>query len=437
MLGFGSCQRFALRNCVSFIVAFSLLKPTNLAIAQDASTSETQDNAAAKTLLANASSDLHLGPFDLHPRLSAGMTYDDNLLFSTTEKETDVEWMIQPALQAVAGDDAALIAYRDQNNNVFSLSPGSLIIQDPDNRPGELLIMDYAPRFQFFDKYTANNFINEFATVDFLWPMDKLILECKQDYQLVNTMVIEANQRSTIETIPTTFSAAYQFGEKTSMECDLRRISVGYDQPGLTGYTEYNTETWFNYQVDPNLHASLGALAGWDIVVGHQDQTYEQLRARVRNSYTYKLTFDVSVGGELRQYENGNPETLSPVFDIAGQYQLGERTSLRLAGYRQLYAAVFDGYNYTMTGVTLDVQQGITDRFTADLGLGYNSVSFVAVNNPSTTHPEGYYSARITLNAKIVSHLKGQVFYQMLNRQSQVDGSLNDNQAGVQFAWSF
>ena len=95
--------------------------------------------------------------------------------------------MIQPALQAVAGDDAALIAYRDQHTDVLGLSPGNLIIQQPEVWPGKLFILDYGPGFQIFDKYTANNSIDQFGTLNLLWPMNKLILEIRQDYQLEKT----------------------------------------------------------------------------------------------------------------------------------------------------------------------------------------------------------------------------------------------------------
>ncbi len=51
---------------------------------------------------------LTLGPFNLHPRFVASVTYDDNLSFVTANPESDCYWNILPGIQAVAGDDAAL-----------------------------------------------------------------------------------------------------------------------------------------------------------------------------------------------------------------------------------------------------------------------------------------------------------------------------------------
>ena len=162
------------------------------------------------------------------------MIYDDNLLLTTASKEADEEWNIQPAPQAVAGDKAAVVAYRDNETIALNLSPGYLVTQKETDWPGKLLILDYGPGFQLFDKYTANNSIDQFATLDFLWPLTRLILGVRQEYRLQKMAIIEASRRSTVEYIPTTFSATYQFDEKMSWESDLRRFSLGYDSPGLT-----------------------------------------------------------------------------------------------------------------------------------------------------------------------------------------------------------
>src|SRR5579863_5737776 len=104
---------FALRNWMSLIIALSLL-PTH-------SPASAQTNSIDEVSPQDLRSKLRLGPFDLHPRLGAGMIYDDNLLLTTASKEADEEWNIQPAPQAVAGDKAAVVAYRDNENMNFKL----------------------------------------------------------------------------------------------------------------------------------------------------------------------------------------------------------------------------------------------------------------------------------------------------------------------------
>jgi hypothetical protein len=443
---------FTRRKWISALAAFIFIKTSGLALAQSNSTTNANsatgtttntinpvinDGSSGATALAKKAGELRVGPFDLHPQFAFEAAYDDNVLLSSANTEADTVWRLHPALQAVAGDDAALIAYRDQNNDVLSLSPGDLIFQQPDDWPGSLLILEYGPGFQIFDRYTANNSIDEFATFKLLLPMHNFILDIEQEYQLQKTDILEFDHRTTVETIPTTLSAAYKFDDKTSVESDIERVSVGYDQSGLTGYTEYKTENWLNYAVSEDLPISLGALAGLDDVPGHQDQTFEQLRLRCRYIFTQKLTFDVSVGGELRQFESGLPETLSPVFDIAGQYQLAERTWVKLSASRQQYASIYNGYNYASTGAALEVRQGITDRFTAAVTAGYYSLDFTPITATLAKYTGYYYLARISLDAKIVHHLTGEVFYQGVSSHSQANGDFNDNQTGVQLTLNF
>jgi hypothetical protein len=395
------------------------------------------DTPVAKSTSAASSEKLSFGPFNLHPRAEAGLTYDDNILFSPSNTEADVIWNIQPGLQAVAGDDAALISYRDNGNDVIGLSAGSLIIQPVTDWPGKLLMLDYAPRFQFYDHYTANNFVDQFANLNFLLPFSKLVLGFNSGYQLQKTTIIEAAQFARVETSSSTLSVAYRISEKSSLESDLHFNLVSYDQPGLTGYKEFGTESWFNYFVAAGLYASAGVLAGQDEVADGQNQTYEQLRARARYDYTEKLVLDISAGTELRQYENGHAQTLTPVFSAAAEYRPAARTTVRLTGYRQQYSAIFNGDYYISTGATMDLRQGVTERFTVDVSIGFFAQDNTPITIVSPSYTDDYYSARIGLEAKIIWHLNGDIYYQRVSRLSQTGGDINDNQAGLQFNLSY
>ncbi len=431
-------RRISGRNWIGIVAAFGCFRADSPALAQTTAATSSSDNAAAGSPMNIPPLSLTLGPLNLHPRATVGVVSDDNLLFTSSHQESDLIWSVQPGLQAVAGDDAALIAYRDLGYDPLNITPGNLIVQPPDNWTGKIFTLDYAPRFKFYDQYTTYNAVDEFATVNLLWPMNKLILGFRQDYQLQQATIIEANQFASTETIPTTLSAAYQFGDKTSVESDLRRIGVSYDHAGLIGYTEYNTENWFNYDLTESMPVSVGVLAGYDAVaISHQDQTYEQLRARVRYIFTEKLVFDASAGGEVRQYENGESDSFNPVFTVSGSYRPTERTTISLSGYGQQNAQIFNGYNYTSTGINLGVSQGITDRFTANVSVGYFVIDYKAITSARANYSDDYYTAHVGLQAKIVRHLTGQVYYDLISIQRSASGDINDNKIGVNLTLSY
>jgi hypothetical protein len=400
-------------------------------------TSWAQDESSSGSSLEKDATELQLGPLHLHPALTTGVTYDDNITFSPTSPMKDVIWSIHPGIQAVAGDDAALINYRDMNYDILSLSPGDVIIQPPEDWPGKLLILDYDPNFKFYDRYTTYNFANQYATVNLMYAMSRLILGFNQNYTLEKTAIIQIGQIATEQTIHSKVTAAYLLSDKTSMEGNFNFIDISYDQPGLTGYTEYNTEDWLNYAVIENLPVSAGILAGFDDVIDGQNQTYQQLRARARYNYSEKLRFDASVGGELRQYENGHSQTLSPVFSVTGIYQPTVLTTLSLTSFRQQYASLYDGFYDSKTGVALELRQGLTDRFMVDASFGNYFLDYTPINNDESSYSEDYYAVGLGLEAKIIRHLTGKISYQWQDRQSGHSGDASENQVNAQLTLSY
>jgi cell division protein FtsI/penicillin-binding protein 2 len=183
-----------------------------------------------------------------------------------------------------------------------------------------------------------------------------------------------------------------------------------------------------NYALQENLHGSLGVLAGWDDVGNHQDQTFEQVRARVRYNYTEKVNFDVSAGGELREYQNGHSAALDPVFSLAGKYLPSERTTVALIGYRQQVASIYNGYYYADTGANLSLQQEIVYICTLDISMGYHVLNYTPINNQTSQYTDSFYDAKVGVEFHIIKHLSGQMFYQMIQRTSAVNGNVTENQ---------
>ena len=110
---------------------------------------------------------------------------------------------------------------------------------------------------------------------------------------------------------------------------------------------------------------------------------------------------------------------------------------MRLTGYRQHNASIFNGYNYTSTGATLNLSQGITDRFTADVSVGYFVLDYKAITSARANYSDDYYNAHFGLQAKIVRHLTSQIYYDLTGIQRSVGGDINDNKIGVNVTLSY
>src|ERR1035437_2089058 len=243
-----------------------------------------------------------LGPFDIQPRITTGVTYDDNIFTSSHNSKSDVFWSLYPAFLAVAGDRVAIEDYRRTYHDVVRFSPDTFIINEPSEWPGRTLMVDYGPRFNWFTIYDQNNCVDEFLKINALWPMGEMILGLRQEYTLEDTTVIEVGQRARQQIIPTVLMAGYQLSEKTSAAVNLSRTSVSYDQDqGLADYTDWNCDNWLNYQYSPLFNVALGANLGVMDLPSQPGQTYETPMVRARYHYGARILFDGSVGAQLRQ----------------------------------------------------------------------------------------------------------------------------------------
>jgi hypothetical protein len=375
--------------------------------------------------------------------MTTGVTYDDNILLSSQHAESDVIWSMQPAFLAIAGDRLGMEDYRRTYHDVVSFSPDTFIITEPESWPGKTLMVDYGPGFNWFSEHTKNNCIDEFLTINTLWPIRKMILGFRQDYKLENTTIIEAGVRTWQQTIPTVLMAGYQFSEKMTAEVNLSRTSVSYEETqGLADYTDWDWDTWFNYHYGSRFNMALGANLGILDLVSQPAQTYETPQIRARYRYGARMLFDGTFGVQMREYGGGIPSTLDPVFSLVAHYVASENTDLRLEAFRRESPSGTTGYDYISTGATLGLEHQIGSRYFASLDTTYYYANYLATS-PALVPTEfaravdNFIEARPTLEVRFNRHLVGKLFYLYRSIQSRQRQGWVDQQFGTRFIWTF
>jgi hypothetical protein len=386
--------------------------------------------------------ELRLGPFDIQPRITTGVTYDDNIFILSTNPESDLIWSLQPAFLAVAGDRLAIEDYRRAYHDVVRYSPDTFIITESETWPGRTLMVDYGPKFNWFTQHAENDSIDEFLTVNALWPMGKMILGLRQEYVLQNTTIIEAGRRSWQQTIPTALMAGYQFSDKTTAEVNLSHNSVSYEQQGLADYSDWNWDNWLNYQYNPVLNMSLGANLGILDVSSQPHQTYETPAVRARYRYGTRVILDGSAGVQMRQYGAGVADTLEPVFSLTAYYQASENSTFHLTGFRRELPSVTSGYDYISTGVSLGFQQQFGDRYFASLAMTYYSFDYRATSPDlviaeQARRVDNFIEVRPAFEVRFTRNLVGSLFYLFRTVQSAQWDGWTDNQVGTRVTWTF
>lgn len=382
--------------------------------------------------------ELRLGPVNFYPRLGFQSMYDDNIYASTSNEKSDFIWSLSPGFLAAAGDTDLIALYRKKDWSLFRYNPENLLISDPQNWPRQMYLLDYSPQFNWFSKYTDNNATDHHLNAGAYIPFSKSIISIRQNYTHQTTTIIEANRRSAQDIVSTGIAGGIQLGPKSSIYTLLSRNDYSYERKDLYGYTDYSSETWFNWNTTPKITLSGGLTLGMFDVQKQPNQYYEQLRFRARYHPSERVWLDSSFGIQFRQFSGGR-STTEPVGSIAAYYHWREKTYLSLSAARSEYASIAWGnYNYLQTGFGFGISQLIGDRITISLNPGYYNLDYIWTKSaPSANRTDDYFYVSASVNVKLYKYLEGSIFYNHLTRTSNVSDDLTYNRAGIQIVWHY
>lgn len=385
---------------------------------------------------------LQLGPVDIHPRFTAGMRYDDNIYITRNNPQSDVIYSIFPAAQFIAGDRQSMAEFRVDNRDLLNLSPLAFITTPSENWPGHLLTLDYGPRANWYTHASRNDGVDQFLTLNTLFPFARLILGVRQTYTYQNTQVIEANRLTPQTTFNTAITSAYQLSARTSIQVNLRRDSISYQAANLLGSADYRNDNWFGYQFSELLNLGGGATFGYVDVQNDTSQTYQQIMGRALYQLAEKVAVDASAGLEFRQFSTDTSGTLEPVFSLTGTYRWRPTTSFRLNAHRWDQASVSSGYNYLMTGFSGGVNQQFLQRYSVDLSGGWDTYAYSSYTGVpqsiASRNDNNYWSVRLAFEFRFNPFLKASAYYRYAQQNYQTgNNGFTDNQIGLSATYGF
>lgn len=353
---------------------------------------------------------LHLGPFDLHPQVTAGATYDDNFTLSASNERADWIWTVSPTLAAVA-----------------------------DNRAegyGTLLTLEYSPSFVIFTQHGEHDGVNHHASLAASWAGSKLSLGLIQTFDQTEGGVVEVGQRLQQRQYTTQLASKYKLGERTSVELNPR-LSIA-ETEGLIGYTEWGADSFLNRVITAKITGSAGGSFGYIEVSDGPIQIYQRALARCTYALSGKVQLEASAGGEWREFHGGLSDTFTPVFGIGGAYRPFEGTTITLeARRRDEISVALTNQDYTATGVTLGIRQRIMERLHVTVTGSYDNRDYHASGTGvSAIRRDDLYTLRAGMGMNLGRHWTVDVFYQY-SKDSTNDPTLGftDNQFGLLGTW--
>jgi len=353
---------------------------------------------------------MKLWAFDLHPEVSAGVTYDDNFSLNSTNRLHDWIWQFSPHITAES----------DRMESGYGTS----------------LNLDYMPNLQVFTEHSDDDNLDEHASIAGVWAMSKLTLGLTERYDEVRTGVAEVGERLRQETYDTELNSRYILGEKTFVELNPR-LTISQTE-NLIGTTEWGADGFLNRILTSKITGGVGGSAGYVAPTQGPEQTYGRGLLRLQYAATGKLDLDGSFGAEWRNYHGARSDTLTPVFGLGAAYRLRERTTITVEGRRaDVVSGLLTNQDYISTGVTLGIRQQLADRVQVYATGSYENRSYNATASAvDALRRDDIYQARGGVEVTVGRHLTFNVYYQYERDDSNVAlQNFTDDQVGLFGNW--
>lgn len=380
---------------------------------------------------------LNLGPISVRPHLNVSAYYDDNL---TLKKE-----------------GSAVAPSREDNeleDFVWRISPGALFGFGEFRDKGNYVTLDYTPTASFYTKYNEYSSLDHLVDFNIGWKMSKLTLGVGQSYEIANGKQIEASAFVEQESYVTKLTSLYEFSEKTSAELNGRQMLIDSTEQNikapdtrLNTINQWEIEGWGNYKQSEKLTLGVGAIIGWRDIVGYTaaktpNQTFQQLAVRSSYEVSEKIDVSGSIGLYFSQFQDGDTESPTFVFDLSGSWRPLERTLVSAEAYRRDFPSYSSaGQNYTATGLRVAVRQSFLEKYSASIATGYENSDYSNDGNTGgIDRNDDYFWIRPSLNYEFNERVNAGVFYQFRTKSSDAPGGAYDysnNQLGIYTNYRF
>ncbi len=396
------------------------------------------DKAAQETLeQSTGAATLRFLGLDIFPRAAVTAMYDDNLLIAHSNQLRDVEWTISPGVTVAAGDVSLYQPGSVTLGQIRNLLNQSLLDDSP--KPERYLGVDYAPAVNRFTDHSQYDNVDQTAGLSAGYDFARVAIGADLDFSRLEVKDNDIGSLVTREQIDTKLRSRYEVTDRSAFEINALYRQLTYANNIFQGYEEFRNEDWFDRKVGARLEIDSGIALGFVHPQLSPDQTYQQALLRASYLLTGKLDVRARAGVEWRHYGARQSDTLDPVFSLEAVYQPRLSTTFSLEGHQRSEPSFGADYNYEIVGFSAGVQQQVGGQIYMELSGNYEHVDYVRLNSgPSNNRADGYFAVRANLGYEFNRHLKGTLFYDRRQDDSNIPQfTYANNMAGVRVAWRY
>jgi hypothetical protein len=317
------------------------------------------------------------------------------------------------------------------STTIQEISPGLLF------GIGNHWALDYTPTWSFYSNKQFRNTLDHNVTLTGGAAYEDWVFGLSQNYSSSSEPLVETGTQTDLEIYSTAINASRRLNSRMSLDLAINQNFTFATQ--FESFREWSTLDWLNYQFWPRLDVAIGVGLGYDDVETGSDMTYEQFQGRIRWRATDKISFQLHVGLEDRQFLSGGAgDLVSPVFGAAIQYQPFETTTFSLSADRAVTASLLPNQAAESTSINCNLNQRFLKRLNLGLGGAYNTTTYVDSSNASTDRTDDYYSFNVRLSCSFLKRGTAAVFYQKSDNSSTAPGyTFLSSQAGLEIGYRY
>lgn len=331
--------------------------------------------------------------------------YDDNILISpSNEKKDSFITHIAPNIDYQMGEQTA------PHMNYLNLY--------------------FSPGIYIYDTRSGYNRIDYNGDIYYQYNWTRLSLGFEQNYQHLTDATLDEGTLVSRNIYTTKGVASYIYNDHLTLYGTATQQINNY--PGIT-INEWDLDTYALYEIAPKLSIGAGPRFAWLDITGTQNETHQDLLARLR--YVPDSHFVVSFEGgvEYLQYQGDQASRLLPIFDMNLTYMPIQDTSLFIDAGRSTdnsYDQQGDTIDYSQ--VNVGASQVFLRNFTATATAGYHSSEYQQSFEGSPARSDDYFIAKGSVQWTPNQWLQVEASYQWSkNNSNSSQFSFTDNQIDI------
>ena len=349
----------------------------------------------------------------IRPFLKTGVTYDDNIFITNTNRTADIIYNVEGGFAFEMGD------YRDLYNNY--------------------LLLEYLASGFFFTNHPAQNSLDQSYSLLAQYRITQLAIQLESTFQSLDGADRQVGAFTSRVLFFNALRFVYAHSEKTNIDFEINQRTSYYPQQ-ISSYTT-EAQLGFDYEILPKVRVGLEGIAGVNQVQDSPNRVYQTLNGLIAYDVAGKLDLNASMGIQFNQYTSGGePMRILPVFAVGMDYQLFPKTSLSLEAYRNMQASPsLQGQDYIATGLELGITQKLAQKIALGLAFGYENDTYVAnMESVEATRVDNFYFFRPEISYSFLKYLNANLSYEYRANDSTIQqDSWFDNQVNLELSLDF